>query len=106
MVDVRWTDQSLEDIENIAEFIAKDSQKYARIQVQRFFERTEILLTHPKSGRVVPEINDEAIRELIQGNYRIIYRIVSRNHIDIITIHHSRRLLSNPPLFEEENEPQ
>jgi len=67
-----------------------------------FFDRTEILKTHPKYGRIVPEINDEAIRELIQGNYRIIYRIVSRNHIDILTVHHSMRLLSNNPLFEDE----
>src|SRR3990167_5866234 len=95
MGDINWTDNSLADIKNIAEFIAKDSLKYAKIQVQRFFNRAEILRTHPKYGRVVPEINDEKIRELIQGNYRIIYRIVSHNRIDILTIHHSRRLLKN-----------
>ena len=75
MVEIRWTYQSLEDIENIAEFIAKDSPKYAKIQVQLFFDRTEILKTYPKSGRIVPETNDKEIRELILGNYRIIYHI-------------------------------
>lgn len=95
MVKIIWSDRSIEDINNIAEFIAKDSTKYAKIQVQRFFDRIEILIAHPYAGRIVPEINDKTIRELIIGNYRIIYRIVSEYQIDILTVHHSRRLLSN-----------
>jgi len=100
MVRINWTDQALDDIENIAQFIEKDSSKYANIQVQRFFNKAEILLTHPNAGRIVPEINENYLRELIQGAYRIIYRIVTDNKIDIITIHHSRRLLHNNPAFE------
>jgi toxin ParE1/3/4 len=90
MVEIRWTLQSLEDIENIAEFIAKDSEKYAKIQVQRFFDCVEILRTQPILGRKVQEIENIEIRELIIGNYRIIYRLVSEIQIDILTIHHSR----------------
>lgn len=93
MVEIRWTDQSLIDIENIAEFISKDSKRYASVQVERFFEETEILKTFPQSGRIVPEINNKDIREIILGNYRIIYRIFSVSKIDIITIHHSSRLI-------------
>ena len=100
MVRVNWTDQALDDIENIAQFIAKDSLKYANIQVQRFFDKAEILTTHPHAGRIVPEINQSYLRELIQGNYRIIYRLVTDNQIDILTVHHSRRLLSNNPSIE------
>jgi len=37
MVIVKWSDQSISDIQNIAEFISKDSPKYARIQVNTFF---------------------------------------------------------------------
>ncbi|MBE9480900.1 MAG: type II toxin-antitoxin system RelE/ParE family toxin [Bacteroidetes bacterium] len=95
MVKIIWTDQAIEDINNIAEFIAKDSEKYAKIQVERFFDRTETLINYPQSGRIVPEINNQAIRELIIGNYRIIYKIISQKRIDIITVHHSRRLLSS-----------
>ena len=101
MVEIRWTEQALEDIDNIAEFIAKDSVKYAKIQVHRFFERVEILKTQPRSGRVVPEIGDEKIRELIMGNFRIIYRLVTATRVDILTVHHSRRLLVNNPAFKE-----
>lgn len=101
MVEVRWTDQSLADIEHIAQFIAKDSIRYAGIQVQRFFSQVEILKAQPKVGRSVPEIGDKQIRELILGNYRIIYKVVSDNIVDILTVHHSRRLLRNNPAVDE-----
>ena len=44
-----------------------------------------------RTGKIVPEINQENIRELIEGSYRIIYKIVENNQIDILTIHHSAR---------------
>jgi len=97
MVRINWTDQSLEDIDNIAKYIANDSVKYAKIQVQRFFDVENVLQKFPKYGRIVPEIGDENIREIIQGNYRIIYRVVTAKLIDILTVHHCSRLLSNNP---------
>ncbi len=101
MVEIRWTDQAIEDIENIAQFIAQDSPRYAKIQAQRFFTGVDILKTQPKLGRMVPEIEEDQLRELIQGNYRIIYKIVNANLVDILTIHHSRRLLRNNPTIGE-----
>lgn len=101
MVQVNWTAQSLEDIDNIAEFIARDSQKYALIQVDRFLDQVEALNKQPLLGKPVPEVNDKNIPEILQGSYRIIYRLVSEDKIDILTIHHSRRLLSNNPIFKE-----
>lgn len=85
--------------ENIAEFIAKDSETYARIQVERFFEETEILESFPLSGRIVPELKNATIREIIFGNYRIIYRLFSKEAVDILTIHHSSRLIKNNSRF-------
>lgn len=96
-VEVKWTLYSLEDIESIAEFISKDSFFYAQVQTERFFQRTAILETFPMAGRMVPEIGAEDIRELIEGNYRIIYRIINANRVDILTVHHSSRLLSSNP---------
>lgn len=93
MVKVTWTLQSIEDMQNIAEYISKDSLKYARIQVSDFFETAKILETYPKSGRIVPEFSNTQIREIIIGYYRLIYRITRLNHIDILTVHHSRMIL-------------
>jgi addiction module RelE/StbE family toxin len=101
MVEVNWTDQALQDIDNIAEFISKDSFKYAKIQAHLFFDRVEVLYRQPELGSIVPEIHKKKIRELIVGNYRIVYRIVSSKKIDILTIHHSRRLLTNDPTIKK-----
>jgi toxin ParE1/3/4 len=98
MVEINWTAQSLEDIESIAEYISRDSVKYANIQVQIFFDSVEILASHPKSGRIVPETKDSSIREIIVGFYRIIYQIQSKTQINIITIHHSKRLVRSKVL--------
>jgi toxin ParE1/3/4 len=97
MAQVIWSEQSIEDIDNIAEFITQDSYKYAQIQVETFFESASILSKNPKVGRKIPETNDESIRELIIGTYRLIYKISSNEEILILTVHHSKRLLKNNP---------
>lgn len=93
MVELNWTDNALNDLENIGQYISKDSERYAKSVIQNLFKSTEILIKFPKAGRIVPEFKNKAIRELIRGNYRIVYRILESNRIDIITIHHSARLL-------------
>lgn len=97
MAKVKWSKRAIKDVDGIAEFIANDSEHYAEIQVGRFFEAVKVLEIHPYSGKIVPEKNDESLREIIQGSYRIIYRIVSETKIDILTVHHIKRLLSNNP---------
>jgi toxin ParE1/3/4 len=101
MVVIKWTDQALDDLRNIAEFISRDSVKYSKIQVRRLMDRTLILRNQPIAGRIVPELKNEYIRELILGNYRIVYRIVSKRQVDILTVHHSSRLMSNNPHLEQ-----
>jgi toxin ParE1/3/4 len=101
MVKINWTNFALQDLLEIAEFISKDSHRYAQMTVKYLFESPSILKTHPKAGRIVPEFNDEHLRELIRGSYRLVYRIVDKNRIDILTIHHSARLIKNSPIFKK-----
>ena len=96
MVKVNWTDLSLQDIDNIAIFIAKDSPNYSTLFVSKIFEKAKLLENFPKMGRIVPEIKNDLIRELV---YRIVYKLYE-NHLDILTVHHSARLLSNSSLFD------
>jgi addiction module RelE/StbE family toxin len=93
MVRLNWTEQSVEDLNSIAEYIARDSVKYAKLQIKRIQFRARQLKKQPQSGRIVPETDDPSIKELIIGNYRIVYKIRSKSRIDILTIHHSARLL-------------
>ena len=101
MVKINWTNFALQDLNEIAEFISKDSIRYAQMTVKNLFESPSLLKTHPKAGRVVPEFNEENLRELIRGSYRIVYRIVDKNRIDILTVHHSARLIENSLLFKK-----
>jgi toxin ParE1/3/4 len=86
--------QARDDLRNIADYISNDSKRYARLQVVRLKNKTHLLKSHVRLCRIVPEINIENIRELIEGNYRIIYKIVSETQVDILTVHHSARDLT------------
>lgn len=95
MVKVVWTDSAILDLENIGEYIAKDSERYAQITVMRLFDSVDILEKNPRLGKVVQEFNDEKIREIICIDYRIVYKIMSEFQIDILTVHRCERLLEN-----------
>ena len=101
MVKVNWTTNALQDLNDIGEYIAKDSQKYAELTVQEHFNHTDILEIYPKTGKKVEEFNDSSIRELIKGSYLIVYKIISIEQIDILTVHNCARLLSNTKTFKK-----
>jgi len=92
MVKVIWTDFAIEDLKSIHEFISKDSNRYADRFIEKLINRVDQLENFPKSGRVVPEFNINTIRELIEGNYRIIYK-VSPGQVAIVRVHHAARQL-------------
>jgi addiction module RelE/StbE family toxin len=93
MVKISWTPLAQNDLQEIEGYIAQDSQAYAIITVEKIFDRTSILSKHPKSGRVVPEFDNENIRELIEGNYRIVYFILNSKEVIISRVHHAARLM-------------
>ena len=93
MVNVIWTQVAIEDLRLIHEYISKDSGFYADRFVGKIITRVKQLENFPKSGRIVPEFNSPIIRELIEGNYRIIYKIAKDNSIGIVRIHHAARQL-------------
>lgn len=92
MTPLIWTRRAIEDVQSIRRFIAQDSPHYAELVRQQLIAAVERLSTFPQSGRVVPEANNPAIREVIQGSYRIVYRLI-HGEIHILTVHHAARLL-------------
>ena len=97
MVEIKWTDFAIENLNDIGDYIEKDSFRYAEIVVNSLFGAVDILEQYPQVGRVVPEFNNKNIRELIRGNYRIVYMVLNDSRIDILTVHHSAQLLSDLP---------
>ncbi|MEM0912895.1 MAG: type II toxin-antitoxin system RelE/ParE family toxin [Pseudomonadota bacterium] len=75
MAQVIWTEPALEDINEIAEYIALDNPIAARDLVRRLIESVKRLKEFPESGRVPPEFDDFRYRELVVGPCRIFYRV-------------------------------
>lgn len=98
MVKLNWTEIAVNDLKDIHDYIAKSSKRYAHITVSKIYTKSQLIICNPNIGRIVPEINNKLIRELILGNYRIIYRIVNKYQVDILRIYHSARLLSKNKL--------
>jgi addiction module RelE/StbE family toxin len=92
MAEIVWSKLALSDLDNIHDYIAKDSPFYAQKTIQEFIDRVAVLADHPEIGREVPEYMHKDIRELIEGNYRIFYKIQKKT-ISIIRVHHSARNL-------------
>jgi len=93
-VNIIWSEKSLDDLESIATYIEKDSIFYAKSIVTNIFSKVDILLSFPLLGRVVPEYQDENIRELFIYSYRLIYKI-NKNNIAIVTVIHGKRILTS-----------
>jgi plasmid stabilization system protein ParE len=96
MTPLIWTRRAIEDVQSIRQFIAQDSPHYALLVTQQLIASVERLPAFPQSGRVVPEVNDPAVREVIHGTYRIVYRLI-HDEIHILTVHHIARLLRLEP---------
>ena len=92
MARLRWTPQALDDIEAICKFIARDSNHFAHLFANKIFEKAESLGSFPNAGRIVPESDKKTVREILHGNYRIIYRIL-KDEVQVLTVYHSSRLL-------------
>jgi plasmid stabilization system protein ParE len=93
MAQVRWSLTAGSDLQDIEDFIARDSVLHSIAFVDRIVESTETLLKNPRIGRIVPEFNREDLREVIFRNYRIVY-LVHDQHVFILRVVHGSRDLA------------
>ena len=87
---VKWSVPARNDLKQIHDYIAKDSKYYARKVTQEIVAKTETLIELPEIGRIVSEISDQNVRELIVYSYRLIYEM-SGAGVEILAIIHGRR---------------
>jgi plasmid stabilization system protein ParE len=89
---VVWTLRSREDLRNIAVFIARDNSAAALRLGDSIFQRVDSLQNFPELGRIVPERSQPAIREIVVGNYRIVYRVRhDQKTVEILRVWHGAR---------------
>ena len=89
---VLWTPRAIEDLKTISRFISTDNPQAARRFSDKLKRRAELLCKFPNRGRIVPEISRDDVRELISGNYRIVYRI-QKDAVHLVTIFEAHKLL-------------
>ena len=87
-----WSPEAVEDLESIAAYIQKDSEFYARAVVSRILDAAKVIADFPHAGRMVPELNDETIRERFVYSYRLVYK-VEEQRVLIVAVIHGKRLL-------------
>lgn len=92
--EVKWSPEATEDLESIVEYIARDSEFYARSVVSKILSISRKIPEQPLVGRIVPEIGAKEIRERFVYSYRLVYRI-QNSIITIVAIIHGKRLLEN-----------
>jgi toxin ParE1/3/4 len=91
-VKLYWAETARQDLLSIRQYIAADKPAAAKNWIDRLRTRARQALDAPFSGRMLPEFPREEIRELIEGNYRIVYQ-VSEDHLVVLTVFESHRLL-------------
>ena len=101
---VVWSADALDDIDALAEYIARDSIYYAQQVVGEIMASGDSLTNQPIRGRVVPELNDPAIRERFIYSYRLIYEIHEpEREVHMLAVLHGKRLLNSLVRVQEED---
>lgn len=93
MAQVRLTEQAQDELEAIIEYYERvGAPDFAEVFEKQIFEKIRPLEQFPRMGRIVPEIDDEAIREIIYRDYRIVYVVGQDDDtVDVLTIFHSSK---------------
>jgi len=89
---VVWSYTATADLEAIADYIARDSSFYAAVFVREILEASRSLSEFSERGRVVPELGNQSIRELLVREYRLVYTIKESNVVILGLIHGKRDL--------------
>ena len=86
-MNVYWTETAIQHLSSFYTYLSQTSPAYAQRTVDRITRRSQQIATFPNSGRVVPEFDNDRIREIIEGKYRIIYTLQS-NQIEVLAVLH------------------
>ena len=89
---ILWTEHAAACLVEIEDYIAIDNPMDAELWVEQLVQRTRILADHPLAGRKLPEMPKSSLRELIESNYRIVYRVTGET-VEILTVFERHRQL-------------
>lgn len=94
MAQVVWSNPAIEDLHQLREFYTQFSEGYANRLIDKLIARVDILMNFPQSGRMAPQFSDGLTRELVSGDYSIIYRIQNADTVIISRIQNNSKPLT------------
>jgi toxin ParE1/3/4 len=100
---VKWSKPAKLDLKQIHDYIARDSKFYAQKVSIEIVEKSERLNSFPEVGRIVPELGDPNIRELLIYSYRLVYEVFP-NKVEVLALIHSKRNFIKDFLNEQRHE--
>jgi addiction module RelE/StbE family toxin len=89
---VEFSPNAEADLDEIAQYIARDNLRAADRWVDKLVQAARDVANAPLAGRMVPELQDPSIREVLVRKYRIVYRVDPRR-ITILSIFEGHRKL-------------
>ena len=92
MAEIIWSNGALLDLEEIAEYISKDSPAAAQAYVQTVYQKVAALSFYPQMGRVIPEFGDVKKREIFIHSYRLQYQVNSDDIWIVALVHFARNI--------------
>ena len=95
---VVWSNESVIRLIDIEEYISKDNSQRAKNFINKLINRGESLKEYPYKGRIVPEFSIPEIREILEKNYRLVYRM-AKDRIEILTVFEGHRLIRPKEIF-------
>ena len=98
-MNIVWSPLVVDRVSEIAAYIAQDKPSAAEQWVKTVFSKVEHLKSSPAISRIVPEIENSQFKEIIYGNYRIIYRI-ELEQISVLTVRHGKQILPVEKILE------
>jgi len=89
---VEWTEFAVAKVTEIAEYISLDSPVEADKWVNNIFDKADSIPTFTNRFRQVKESSNPNHKEVIFGNYRIIFKVTPKK-IYILTVRNFKQIL-------------
>ena len=96
-MNVVWSSEAFGKLDEIERFIAQDNPERAFAFTELLLEKGDSIASFPEMGRVVPQLSRPDIREILVGNYRIVYR-ANPTQVVILTVFEGHRVMRSEAL--------
>lgn len=88
MAKLIWTEESLAWLRDIGEYVAEQNPQAALKVVEGIYQKTQLLIEHPRIGALYSDISDREVRSLLYGHYRIMYELQETSIVYVLAGFH------------------